>query len=81
MAWIETVNPEDATGPLKIEYDKAIKRAGKVFGIIRLMSPNPAALKASMGQYMAVMFGKSPLSRLQRELIATVVSRTNGCHY
>jgi alkylhydroperoxidase family enzyme len=45
------------------------------------MSVNPRVLKASMEQYKAIMFGPSPLSRVQRELLATVVSAEVGCHY
>ncbi len=45
------------------------------------MSLNPPVLRSSMGIYQAVMLGKSPLSRAQRELLAMVVSRINGCHY
>jgi AhpD family alkylhydroperoxidase len=30
---------------------------------------------------MRVMMGPSGLSRRERELVATVVSRTNGCFY
>jgi len=48
---------------------------------VRLMSPNPAVLDASMGLYVAVMKGPSPLSRAQREMLAVVVSRANHCHY
>lgn len=81
MAWIRTVPPEQADGPLKGIYDAAVNRAGKVFGIVRVMSPNPAVLEAAMGLYRAVMFGPSPLSRRRREMLATVTSRVNGCHY
>ncbi len=81
MAWIATVADGDAEGDLKRLYDAAVGRAGKVWNIVRLMSPNPAVLEASMGLYRAVMFGPSPLSRRQREMMATVVSATNGCHY
>jgi alkylhydroperoxidase family enzyme len=81
MAWIRTVEPKNATGDLRRQYDAAVGRAGKVFGIVRIMSPNPAVLEAAMGMYRAVMFGASPLSRRQREMLATVTSRTNGCHY
>ena len=81
MAWIRTVDAGEAGGDLKPLYDAAVNRAGKVFGIVRLMSPNPAVLEASMALYRAVMFGPSPLSRRRREMIATVVSATNGCHY
>ena len=31
--------------------------------------------------YLAVMFGKSDLSRAQREMLAVVVSAANQCHY
>ena len=41
MPWIKTVEPVDATGGLKLEYDKAIKRAGKVFNILKVQSLNP----------------------------------------
>ena len=82
MAWIPTVAPEDADGVLKRLYDAAIKRAGKVFNILRLQSPRPAVLRASTQLYMEVMHSSdSGLTRAQREMIATVVSRCNGCFY
>lgn len=82
MAWIRTVAPGEATGLLKRLYDTAIRRAGKVWNVIRLQSPRPETLQASTGLYLEVMHGtKSPLSRAQREMIATAVSRANGCHY
>jgi len=81
MAWIRLVGDREAAGPLKAHYDAALKRAGKVWGIVRLMSPNPAVLEASMNQYRAIMFGESPLSRAQREMLAVVTSVANGCHY
>ena len=82
MAWIKTVAPESATGLLKRLYDAAVTRAGKVFNVIRLQSPRPEVLRLSTQLYLEVMVSpKSPLSRAQRELIATVVSRANDCHY
>jgi alkylhydroperoxidase family enzyme len=81
VAWIKTVEPEAATGRVKAEYDVAMRRAGRIWNILRLMSPNPRVLKASMDFYLVVMHGSSPLSRGQRELLAVVVSRTNGCRY
>ena len=81
MAWIRLTEPEVATGPLKQEYDAAIRRAGRIWNIVSLMSPNPRVLRASMDFYGAIMHGPSPLSRAQREMLATVVSRTIGCRY
>jgi uncharacterized peroxidase-related enzyme len=81
MARIETVGPEVATGRLKEMYDAAIARAGRVWNVVRLMSPNPEVLQAYMGLYRAVMFGPSPLSRAQREMLAVVTSAVNHCVY
>jgi alkylhydroperoxidase family enzyme len=81
MAHIQIVQDHEATGLLKKMYAAAIERAGRVFGIVRLMSPNPPVMRASMMLYREVMFGDSPLSRSQRERLATVVSRKNDCFY
>ncbi len=81
MPHVRLIEPEDATGPLKAEYEAAIARAGKVFNIVKAMSLRPGVLKRSMEMYKAVMFGPSGLSRAERELLATVVSRQNDCHY
>ena len=81
MAWIKLVEEADASGLLARIYDAAIKRAGKVFEILKVQSNNPPALKASLDMYTATMMGKSPLSRAQREMLAVVVSRANECHY
>jgi len=82
MAWIKTVPPDDATGLLARLYDAARKRAGKVFNVIRLQSPRPNVLRASTQLYAEVMHSaENGLSRARREMIATAVSRANGCHY
>ncbi len=81
MTWIRTVPDDDADGPLKQLYDAAYRRAGRVFNIVRAQSLNPSALRAGVGLYQAVVFGPSELSRSLREMLAVVVSKTNGCHY
>lgn len=81
MAYIRQVEPAAADGLLKRIYDAAVKRAGRVFNILRVMSPNPEALRDSMALYQTVMMGRSPLSRAQREMLAVVVSRENACLY
>ncbi|MFT4710874.1 MAG: alkylhydroperoxidase family enzyme [Bacteroidia bacterium] len=81
MAWIRLVSDEQATGRLAKTYRSAIERAGRVFGIVRAMSPAPAVLDASMQFYSRLMFAKQGLTRRQREMIAVVVSSANDCHY
>ena len=81
MAFISIIETDQAKDDLKAIYDQAERRAGRVYNILKIMSQSPDALRSSMDLYMAIMFGKSPLSRAQREMLATVVSATNGCHY
>lgn len=81
MTWIKTIEPEDAAGELRKEYSTAVKRAGKVFNILKIQSLNPETLRASMSLYLATMHAPSGLSRAERELLAVVVSRANNCFY
>ncbi len=81
MAWIKTTAPEEATGRLKQLYDEAVKRAGRVFNVVRVQSLNPPVLAASMGLYAAIMHGPSQLTRAEREMLATVTSWANDCFY
>jgi alkylhydroperoxidase family enzyme len=82
MAWIRTIDPEHAEGRLRRSYDTALERAGRVYGIVRLMSLDPATLDASMGLYLSTTVSpRVPLPRWFRELIAVTVSRLNDCFY
>ena len=81
MAWIGVIEPAAATGELKTEYDKALRRAGKVFNIVKVQGLNAPTLRASMDLYIATMYGSSGLSRAEREMLATVVSWANHCFY
>jgi alkylhydroperoxidase family enzyme len=81
MPWIEQVPHHEATGLLKRELDAAVRRAGRVWHIVHVMSLNPEAMRDSIRFYRTIMFGDSPLTRVQRELLATVTSAELDCHY
>ena len=82
MAWIKTIAPEHAEGLLKQLYEAAVSRAGKLFNLIRLQSLRPQVLRTSTQLYVELMRSdRGSLTRAQREMIAVVVSKTNGCHY
>lgn len=81
MAYLRPVPHDEAEGLLKREYDLALKRAGRIWGIVAIQSHNPAALRDSIRFYGTLMFGESPLSRAQREMIAVVTSQVNDCDY
>ncbi len=80
--WIRWVFNEEATGLLKKEYDSALKRAGRIWNIVRIMSLRPTALQSSMRLYGSVVHQSTLLlGRPEREMIAVVVSQANQCHY
>jgi len=82
MAWIRTVDDVNAAGIVKEEYDAAIARAGRVYNIVKLFSARPKSMRAFIELYKIVMHDPDcPLNRMQREMIATVVSKVNECHY
>ncbi len=81
MPWIEQIPVEKAAGFLKQQFDAAMERAGRVWHIVHIMSINPRILKASIDFYSSIMFGKSPLTRIQREMLAIVVSSELDCYY
>jgi len=78
---IHVVPPEAAEGDLKRQYDEAVRRAGKVWNIVAISSLNPGLSRAFMAFYASLMHGPSDLSRAEREMLATVVSWANACHY
>ncbi len=82
MARIQTVDESEATGIVKEEYDAAIARAGQLYNIVRLFSVRPKSMRVFVELYKVVMHDEDcPLSRMQREMIATVVSKVNECDY
>jgi alkylhydroperoxidase family enzyme len=81
MPYIAQIPVERATGLLKKLYDEALSRAGRIWHIVHIMSQNPRAMDTSMKFYGAIMFGSSPLSRWQREMLAVVTAKANDCFY
>jgi len=81
MVWIKFIKKKEATGKLKECYDHIKRTRGKIANIFKVQSLNPDALKAHLELYLKLMFGKSGLTRIQREMIATAISATNNCAY
>lgn len=82
MAWIRTVDEDEATGIVKEEYDASIKRVGRLYNIVKLFSIRPASMQAFIQLNKIAMYDDScQLTQSQREMIATVVSKVNQCHY
>ena len=81
MAFISYVKASEAGSRLKKLYEKFRSPRGDIDHILKIHSLNPASMQAHYDLYKTLMFRKSDLSRLQREMIAVVVSRINKCFY
>lgn len=81
MSFIETIPYQQAEGELKAIYDELIASRGKLAAVHQIQSLNPITIKQHMDLYMSIMFKQSPLRRYQREMMAVVVSKCNGCEY
>ncbi len=81
MTWIDVIEPERASDELAAAYKTVAGARGIVANILKVHSIHPAAMLAHLQLYRELMFGKSELTRAEREMIAVAVSATNRCHY
>ncbi len=83
-AWIEIV-PDDewaSTDGLSERFEAVVDRHyGRIDNIMAIHSLNPTALGAHDALYRSAMSGTRTLRKVERELIAFVVSLENHCHY
>jgi len=82
-SWTRAVPPEAATGHLASLYERIRARSsrGQVGHLWQAQAIDPAGLEALFDHTRTLIDEPAPLSRAQAELIALVVSATNGCDY
>jgi alkylhydroperoxidase family enzyme len=81
MAWIKTVQPEEATGELAELYMQLQRHGRPIGNVVRAYSVKPALMRAARDFSHAVTFGGSSLGRRKEELIATAVAAKLRCTY
>lgn len=82
MAWIEMVEEPKAIGALGELYGRtADPEYGRVDNILRIHSLHPEGLRTHYELYREAMTGTQTLRKVEREMIALVVSVINDCHY
>lgn len=93
MAWIRTIPLAEADEELRdaienqkglypVEYATPVHPTGDgTSGIVASHSLIPAALHHAFSTFGALMSPELPLERRQHEMIATMVSLVNHCHY
>jgi alkylhydroperoxidase family enzyme len=81
-AWIEVIPEDHATGLLAELYEREkVPQTGEVDNILRVHSLHPETLDDHARLYKTLMFGRSGLTRSEREMIGVVVSALNSCFY
>jgi len=81
MSWINEIEVSEADGRLAEIYKELVEKRGKISNILKVHSLNPEAMSGHLDLYMTLLFGKSGLSRAEREAIGVVVSAENDCAY
>lgn len=82
MAWIDTPREDAWEGELADLYGQIVDRThNRVDNIMQVHALNPTGMAAHNAVYRSSMTGTATLRKVERELIALVVSSVNGCHY
>lgn len=82
MAWITTRDESDWDDELIALRPKLTDPVtGQVDNILAVHSLDSGSLRAHLDLYVQAMRGTDSLPKADREMIALVVSKENGCHY
>lgn len=81
MAWVPMIDVDSAAGKLQEMYQRVQKRAGFVANIAKVQSLRPKTMERGFDLYCQLMDDPTGISKRERVLIATVVSKVNGCFY
>jgi uncharacterized peroxidase-related enzyme len=66
---------------LQAVFGKCVDKLGLVPNVLATYSIRPQRLRNFMAMYNEIMFSESGLTKLEREMIAVVVSSVNRCYY
>lgn len=81
MARINVIEHDQATGRLLEIYNDLVLKRGKLADVHKIQSLRPESIVKHMDLYLEIMFSKSELTRAEREMMAVIVSVSNGCDY
>ncbi|MBC7637486.1 MAG: peroxidase-related enzyme [Acetobacteraceae bacterium] len=74
-------DPAGLDDDLKVIWAKCVEKLGFVPNVFATYSLKPQRLRNFMAMYNEIMLAKSGLTKLEREMIAVVVSSANRCYY
>jgi uncharacterized peroxidase-related enzyme len=74
-------DPAGLDDDLKAIWQKCVDKLGFVPAVFSAYSLKPQRLRNFMAMYNEIMLSPSGLSKLEREMVAVVVSSANRCYY
>lgn len=74
-------DPDGLDEDLKVIWKKCVDKLGFVPNVFNTYSLKPQRLRNFMAMYNDIMLAPSGLSKLEREMVAVVVSSVNRCYY
>jgi len=74
-------DPAALDADLQAIWQKCVEKLGFVPNVYSAYSLKPQRLRNFMAMYNEIMLSESGLSKLEREMIAVVVSSANRCYY
>ncbi len=74
-------DPADLEDDLQVIWKKCVEKLGFVPNVFSTYSLKPKRLRNFMAMYNDIMLSPSGLSKLEREMVAVVVSSANRCYY
>src|ERR1700744_6732837 len=74
-------DPASLDSDLKAIWQKCVDKLGFVPNVFSAYSLKPQRLRNFMAMYNEIMLSDSGLSKLEREMVAVVVSSANRCYY
>ncbi|CAK0747833.1 Alkyl hydroperoxide reductase AhpD [Azospirillaceae bacterium] len=78
---LSTPDPETLDEDLQKFFGKCQEKLGLIPNVLKSYSLRPRKLRNFISLYNELMLGESGLSKLEREMIAVVVSSVNRCYY
>jgi uncharacterized peroxidase-related enzyme len=76
-----TADPATLDEDIKAVFVKAVEKLGFVPHVLSAYTVRPNKLRNFMTMYNELMLAPSGLSKLEREMVAVVVSSANRCYY